>query len=676
MNAGGSAIVSAFDAGTAAFNCTMSALSPGERTKLGTRIKTCETKIRALHVEIAKETAKYPDPAAALESETVKAILTAIKELDTQIELMRQHIAELDKLKAGKKPQQESAGVAHFIVQSLSGLLPGEKASIQHKIHANDKKIQELYCEFAKEAAKQPDLQAAINSEVVVGIFAKINELKAENDYLKLGNTGLSEKKAERPKPEEMSKPAEKKPQPESSGVAKFFMHALSDTLSGYLPTKKNTVETADVNNPGRVQSKEPAPESAEVSVPENNEQADVTVIGYDRTKACQILTPTMQPPTREDIENITREIQADGRQGGHVSMIVEEHADEMESAPDAKDFSPVDSAENLDVHVTSEDFSYSDELANSAMEEPVPAAVHDEAIDITEESEREMVSIPGNINAVPEDVETGNATSSQEELDTSTDLVVEFSPADMAEPLSEILVVEASPIVAAVPDETIVTAEESENEAASLEHSNFVKEEADPQNHIQGIIETPMNGFESTRTRNQVTSFAVVAEYTPSPAPIAHEAAFRDGSGPVFRTRSHQNSVSTVARTSEPNLTDADAGLYKETSTVKMYAPPQQNAMPALTTESEPIFRAKLHQPIALVVKALSELSPKENIHKIIKASVDKKTVSAQKQVRGNTTSPQKKSSSGIVGNKKNVLPKGKEDSFKTGKSLPKKRT
>ena len=61
MNAGGCAIVTAFDAGAAAFNCTMSALSPGERTKLGNRVKELERKIHGLTGGIAKETSKFAD---------------------------------------------------------------------------------------------------------------------------------------------------------------------------------------------------------------------------------------------------------------------------------------------------------------------------------------------------------------------------------------------------------------------------------------------------------------------------------------------------------------------------------------------------------------------------------------------------------------------------------------
>ena len=330
MNAGGSAIVSAYDAGAAAFNCTMSALSPGERSKLRDRIKVLEKKIQALYVAIGKETSKYEDPAAALESESVLATLADIKEYNNEIEQMKQRIAEIDKTKT----EQESVGVAKFISHSISGFMPGEKASLERKIHGNEKKIQELYCDFAKETAKQPDPSAAVTSEPVIGIIAKINELKAENESLKLGITGLSGTKTDKPQPaEKKPQPAEKKPQPESSGVTKFFMRAISDSISGYLPSQnQRTVETSDEKKSEEAESKEQNPNSEEVSsatvsgavIPDDNsevsdsgssEQSDSTVIGYARTKPCLISTPDLQPPTRDDIETVTRVLQADAAQ-------------------------------------------------------------------------------------------------------------------------------------------------------------------------------------------------------------------------------------------------------------------------------------------------------------------------------------------------------------------------
>ncbi|MEI6205398.1 MAG: hypothetical protein WCP20_01315 [Desulfuromonadales bacterium] len=674
MNAGGSAIVSVFDAGTAAFNCTMSALSPGERIKLVGRIKTCETKIRALHTEIAKESAKFSDPSAVLESEAVKAILATIKLLTAQIEYMKQRIAELDRIKAANKPQLESIGVGSFIAHSISGLLPGEKTNRQHKILANEKKMHELYCEFAKETAKQPDPHAAINSEVVVGIFEKIKELKAENESLKLGNTGVSEKKAEKPQSAETSKLAEKKPQPESSGVAKFFLHAISDSLSKYLPIQKpRSDESANVKESDAANAKEPASESVKVLVPESNEQADATSIGYDRTKSCHISTPAMHPPTLADIKNVTGVQQTDALQEGQSSTILEKHADETMSAPDVED-----------VHLHQEADTYIVDTETIAI-----------VSDISEEENRpipvveEMLGsekLPTSSLEIPETLPEPNANSLTDHSAENSDVLVkseessqndELAHVEMEEPAPEkIVVVENQIVPAAVHEKPVDIAEEPENELVSLpENINFANEESVVSQHDDpGNVLIPMNGFENTRTRSQVTSFAV-SEYDSVHAPtIANGSVFRDGTDPVLRTRVQQNVASTIFETSGTFPAGADAGRYNETFKVKNDTHRKQTTMPELPTESTPVFRAKLLQPVVPVVKTVAAISPRENRVKKIKTSGAQKPGSAQKQAIGNTTSHQKKSSDGIAGNKKSVLPKGNDGSFKTGKILPKK--
>ena len=199
MNAGGTAIVSVYDAGAAAVTGTMSALSRGERTTIGGKIKTLEKKILALTVEIAKETAKYPDTAEALQAESVTALHTTIMECKNEIEQLKERLAEIDNEKSVKKPQRESTRVSGSFVSSLSKLLPGEKAKIKVKIIANEKIIQNLYCAIANEMSKQPDPSDAIISEVVVGFIAKINELNAEIASLNQRKIEIAElKKPER----------------------------------------------------------------------------------------------------------------------------------------------------------------------------------------------------------------------------------------------------------------------------------------------------------------------------------------------------------------------------------------------------------------------------------------------------------------------------------------------
>ena len=237
LNAGGCVLVTAFDGGAAAFNCTMSALSPGEKSKLATRIKAFEKKIQELSAGVARETAKYADPAAALASESVTSTINSIRELNTEITRMKLRIAELDSSKGGGKSQEKSTGVSSF----FTGIMPGEKGSLQRKIADNEKKLQVLYGDFAKEAAKQSDPGTAAASASVAGIVTKINELKAENEGLKIKISELGKPQA--PKPKTPAAPTEKKVQPESSGVGKFFLQAISNTVAGYLPGEKTNIE-------------------------------------------------------------------------------------------------------------------------------------------------------------------------------------------------------------------------------------------------------------------------------------------------------------------------------------------------------------------------------------------------------------------------------------------------
>jgi hypothetical protein len=538
MNATGSAIVSAFDAGAAAFNCTMSALSPGERSKLRDRIKVLEKKIQALYAAIGKETSKYEDPAAALESEAVIATLADIKEYNNEIEQMKQRITEIDIT----KKEQESLGVAKFISHSISGFMPGEKASIDRKIYGNEKKIQELYCDFAKETAKQSDPSAAIASEPVIGIIAKINALKAENDSLRLGTTGLSDTKPDKPKPaEKKSQPAEKKAQPESTGVTKFFIRAISDSISGYLPSQnQRTSETSDGNKPEEAESKEHAPKSVEISsetvsssgIPDDSrevsesasssEHSDSTVIGYNRTKPCLISTPDLQPPTREDIETVTRVLQADAAY------------DELPAA---------------DVEVT---------------------GVSEEAVTTIQEAQE-----------TAEAIETGEAV---ETVETQPEPVVENAPADSAENSgtddthidaadSEVTVnfsvAEAVPVAPVTEENLLVEPVAEEN--LSVEP---VAEE-----YIPAAPAVPEGAFESIRTRSHSTSFASSLENplvieTPDLKP---EAVIVDESWPVFHARVHK-AFSTDA--SDPvEISDAEETVKdKEKHNGKKWVAPQKH--------------------------------------------------------------------------------------------------
>jgi len=599
MNAGGSAIVSAYDAGAAAFNCTMSALSPGERSKLRDRIKVLEKKIQALYVAIGKETSKYEDPAAALESESVLATLADIKEYNNEIEQMKQRIAEIDKTKT----EQESVGVAKFISHSISGFMPGEKASLERKIHGNEKKIQELYCDFAKETAKQADPSAAVVSEPVISIIAKINELKAENESLKLGITGSSGTKTDKPqRAEKKPQPAEKKPQPESSGVTKFFMRAISDSISGYLPSQnQRTVETSDENKSEEAESKEQIPNSEEVSsatvsgavIPDDNsevsdsassEQSASAVIGYARTKPCLISTPDLQPPTREDIETVTRVLQADAAQEElptadvEVTGGTEEAATtlevEPESSPDTViEESPADTADSEEAVVEE-----AAPVEPAGEETPSDKPVIEETLSVEPVTEETLAEEPIT-EETPSDEPVAEETLSVEPVaeenlpvESAAEETLTLEPAT-EETLAEESITEETPLDEPVSVETLPVEPVAEE--------NLLVEPV-AEEFILVTPAVPEGEFESIRTRSHSTSFAASLENPVVIQTTDHkpEAVFVDESWPVFHTRVRQ-AVTTDAVESIDTAEisgEGESDTQKEKRNGKKWVAPQKH--------------------------------------------------------------------------------------------------
>ena len=490
LNAGGSAIVSVFDAGAATFNCTMSALSPGEKSKLRSRIKALEKKIRALYVAIAKETSKYPDPSAALESESVIATLADIKDYNSEIELMTQRIAEIERIKADKKPQQkkqqESAGFAKSFVdsvsESISGYLPGEKSKLLRKIAEHEKSIQSLYLELAKETAKYPDPSDAIAAESVIGIIAKIKELKAEIATLNQGIVEIAEvKKAEKVKTPAVSPVAEGSP-------------VITDV------DHEATGEGID-------------------------EQSDGTTIGYARTKSCLIPTPTLQPPTRGDIETATRELQADATREDRINEILQEHADSADVLTDVEEVVvPLVVVESAPVDVDAQ--PEVTETAEAASEEEATEAEAETTEPEATEAEAEAVA-----EAEAEATEVGADVSDESDL------------SDLSEE----------------PDSEEIPAPEEEKKSPILIHSTYSGE------------------FSGTRTRMHTTAYP---HHTDNSEPDFKPGGnFSDESTQVFRTRVHQNTFSTVAlAASEPAAEEIVVPVEKKLVVVNKVVAPKHS--------------------------------------------------------------------------------------------------
>ncbi len=578
MNAGGCAIVSAFDAGAAAFNCTMSALSPGERTKLGNRIKEMERKIQALTSGIAKETSKYADPAAALESESVKALLNAVKELHKEIEPMKRRIAEIDATKIVKKTQQESAGISSCISQSITGLMPGEKAGLQKKMFANEKKIQTLYTEFAKEVAKQPDPYEAINSQAVTAINAKINDLNAENSTLKLQIADLAKPKAEKQKAaEKKPQPEAKKPQPESSSVAKFFIHAITNSVSGYLPGEKSNIERKLHEYDKKVQglylevakesAKYPDPSDAVTAAPVvalvakinelkaevatlNQRKAELSGVGKAKAATAAVkaaATPVQAEPTSEEVP-----VSAEAVFAVDASAVLPE--EESNTSIDAADATPEqtesDPSEGTPfVHSRTKACDIAEPILQPPTEEDIKAVVREIQAEeaLSEQTIEEVEASTEEPTAVAESAVTEEQIEApvavDEELAAETDIPVE-TVAEEADKEAEQEAVSADAVVEHPPFVPVPEAEEvfglQETETVTTAAADEVPQEDD----------SAVDATEADAGEAAVPALQDDAEIAPEPAveTISGEVA--------------ENSPTTVAAEEDIVTPDADTSV------------------------------------------------------------------------------------------------------------------
>lgn len=198
LNAGGSGLVSAYDGSAKLFNVTMTALSPGEKSKLKSRTKKLENMVKNLCNEVGRESAKFPDPATALEAESVRSIIAKTHDYELEIGQIKQRIGEIlaeeaERKAARKKPakvkstpKEPAECSCKFDFNSLLiKFKTGEKGSLERQIAENEKKVAALYVDLGKETAKFPDPETALQSEPVQKITDEIKCLKDDIDNKK-----------------------------------------------------------------------------------------------------------------------------------------------------------------------------------------------------------------------------------------------------------------------------------------------------------------------------------------------------------------------------------------------------------------------------------------------------------------------------------------------------------
>jgi hypothetical protein len=531
LNAGGSALVSAYDAGAEAFNCTMSALSPGEKSKLRGRIKSFEKKIQSLNSEIGAVTSKFDDPATALESEAVIAIIGSIKELKHEIEVMNKRIVEIETAKSEQVKQKskdssvDPAGVATFFVKSIKGtlasIIPGEKRTIEQKITENEKMVQALYGEFAKESTKYPDPADALADESVKGIIAKINERKEVIAALKITAAEMT-----------AGNKAKKSGGAVDSAADAQKPASVADGIS--VPAQGVSNSATEVELSSDAHEEVPAHVSI---VPEqkdtDNEQKDASVIGYTRSKPYLIPTPELQPPTKEDIEIATR---------GFQSAIVQDAViDDGTSPSDEQSGSgaPAASEEEMSsttVEITSEAFS--DTIAIDKSEDVMTVDVDNSVTSTDRPQEKiEVASLSAEKDVQRVSVETHDSTETTEVIED-----VAISESENASKFDD---------NAEIKDEDVPVVEHAKKKLV-FDHDGEDEKET-RNNSISTAHESS-----SIRTRSLSSSFSTSSEPASEQVPeVKHEVTSPDDSGTVFRTRAHQNLFATVDGTAEEIVAD-----------------------------------------------------------------------------------------------------------------------
>lgn len=672
LNAGGCVLVTALDGGAAAFNCTMSALSPGEKSKLASRIKVFEKKVQELSIGIAREAAKYPDPSAALALDSVAATINNIKELNIEIGLMKQRIAELDTAKGVKKSQQESTGVPGCIAQTLSGILPGEKASLQHKIGANEKKIQALYGDFAREAAKQADPSAAMASSAVTGIVAKINELKAENDALKLKMADLAKPKADKPKA--AAAPTEKKAQPESTGVGKFFMQAISQTISGYLPGEKSKVEHALAEHEKKIQGLyvEVAKESAKFADPADALTAEPVIALLAKINDLKAAIATLSQhkdelsvPKKVEVPKVAVAVDVAATVNAEKPLEPEVPTDVAVSS-ETSAVEPADSG----VEESADSGAEVNDTAEHCSEIPMPVngVMPDDNEYARERRKQSLIPVPTLEPPTKEDIEStireiqatdiGEAEASilQEEQETVQEESVATSEAVEAAKNTETdAVTEDTTEVEQAETASADNADEIVPEAAAVEETLTTREETAAANRESDIVETsldaelepppsvPVDGLEEAgydtaaapndapeTTVQETTSEAEASESTDAEEALAAEdsetsteTAVETETAPEAATDS-EVAVSTPSEASEP-VTPAAEKTQAEAATVRtgFFGAEASRPDTFFSDKSEPVFRTRVYRNEFSILTA-EPVAQKIDTSEVVEESVD----------------------------------------------------
>ena len=130
LNASGSAVVSMYDTGTFVVSKTRTVVVPTEKARLERSIKEQTTKIIALQYEIGKESARYADPAEALEALEMRANIARVKDCEREIETMNQRLAEIAQQKEAIRAEKKAIKAKKKEKQAAAQSSAGETSDV------------------------------------------------------------------------------------------------------------------------------------------------------------------------------------------------------------------------------------------------------------------------------------------------------------------------------------------------------------------------------------------------------------------------------------------------------------------------------------------------------------------------------------------------------------------
>ena len=146
----------------------------GETNAIENKIKEKEDKIEGLYREIGKEGVNYAEAGAPLDSDTVKSLISDVKEYEKEIERLKGRVAELDAQKDEGEPENWKPGAAYAEAPEGVAKTGEQDLPLQAAMAAAiDTGLRSNVFEFASEKAKfEKVAEDLLDSDMEIKILA------------------------------------------------------------------------------------------------------------------------------------------------------------------------------------------------------------------------------------------------------------------------------------------------------------------------------------------------------------------------------------------------------------------------------------------------------------------------------------------------------------------------